>query len=198
LLSGACNPDEVTKLRDGLGHDRVMKCRNLHAKVWLVDGRCVLGSSNASANGLAQEGQETSGLIEANVLIDDPACVKTTSDWYEITVRKAATEISSKDLELAWTRWKAQRANRPPPDKPTLLAALQANKDAMAGKNVLVYAHSELEELGRSGKAVLREEQQLREDRGVTAWEGDFDHAAAPAGAYVIELNVYSKKSRNW
>jgi PLD-like domain len=195
LLSGACNPDELTKLRDALGHDRVLKCRKLHAKVWLVDGRCILGSSNASTNGLAQEGKELDGLIEANVLIDDPACVRAISEWYETSVRKAATEISGKDLELARARWKARRRIRPPPDEPTLLAALQANKDAMSGKNVFVFARSETEDLGKTARAILQEEQKLREDRGIDAWEVDLsDVANLPAGACIIEFEVYPKK----
>jgi hypothetical protein len=124
LLSGACNPDELSMLRDTLGRSRVLKCPRLHAKVWIADGRCILGSSNASANGLAQQGLETDGLIEANVLIDDPPCVAAISHWYETTVRKAATEISEKDLQLARARWKERRRITPSPDKPTLLEAL--------------------------------------------------------------------------
>ena len=60
LLSGSCNPDEVAKLRDTLGNDRVLKCPKLHAKVWLVEGSCILGSSNASAFRMSRASSETS------------------------------------------------------------------------------------------------------------------------------------------
>ena len=53
LMSGACNPSEVKKLIKLFGPDRVRTRDRLHAKAWITDVGCVLGSSNASANGLA-------------------------------------------------------------------------------------------------------------------------------------------------
>jgi hypothetical protein len=195
LLSGACNPDELKKLRDTLGRNRVLKCPRLHAKVWIADGRCILGSSNASANGLAQQGLETDGLIEANVFIDDPACVEAISEWYETAVRKAATEISDEDLQLARTRWKGRRKISPSP-WPTLLAALHKDKDVMSGKDVFIFVRYELPPLSKQADAILRREQKLRNDKGITCWNvtGDLRAKKIPAGAYVVEFEVYPKR----
>ena len=61
LRSGACNPKEIDKLIKLFGPDRVRTRDGLHAKAWITDAGCVLGSSNASANGLGHEADETHG-----------------------------------------------------------------------------------------------------------------------------------------
>jgi hypothetical protein len=171
-------------------------CESLHSKVWLADGRCILGSVNASANGLAQEGHETDRLIEANILIDDESCVKEISDWYERTVRKAAAEINDKDIKLARERWKSQRGNRPNPKSHTLLDALQKDRNAMSDKDIFVYVRYELEDLDKEAKAVLRHERKLREDKSIDAWDlGDPEpQLFTPPGSHVIEFEVHRTK----
>ncbi|MBY5399500.1 hypothetical protein HFN01_32380 [Rhizobium leguminosarum] len=55
LQSGACNPseiEEVQKLRDLGAKVEVRSDPRLHGKVYLTDKQLVLGSSNASSNGL--------------------------------------------------------------------------------------------------------------------------------------------------
>jgi hypothetical protein len=68
LMSGACNPDEIERLQKYLGRQRVLMRDNLHAKVWLTEKGAIVGSSNASANGLGFERAELRGSIEANLL----------------------------------------------------------------------------------------------------------------------------------
>jgi hypothetical protein len=62
LMSGACNPDEVESLIGFFGDDRVLTLDGLHAKVWLTEHGAIVGSSNASANGLGLEGDELASL----------------------------------------------------------------------------------------------------------------------------------------
>jgi hypothetical protein len=66
----------------------------------------------------------------------------------------------------------------------------------MSGKDVFVFARNELPALSRRAEAILRREQKLRNDKGITCWDvtGDLRAKTIPAGAYVIELEAYSKR----
>ncbi|MBC7102912.1 MAG: phospholipase D family protein [Parvibaculum sp.] len=56
LFSGACNPDEVLKLlKCGV---EVKTLDGMHAKVWVNRDTAIVGSANASANGLGFEGSK--------------------------------------------------------------------------------------------------------------------------------------------
>jgi hypothetical protein len=114
---------------------------------------------------------------------DNEECVRAISDWYETSVRKAVTVISDKDLKSAYARWKSQRRNRPLPPEPTLLAALQKDKDAMSERFVFVFARSVLEDLSKRANAVLEEEQRLRNDRDITCL--DLTGGTIPAVAHI-------------
>src|SRR4051812_46625819 len=67
--SGACNPVALQGLLD-MGVKLKTRDR-LHAKVYLTRACAIVGSANASANGLGEEGQEA-GNIEAAVELKDP------------------------------------------------------------------------------------------------------------------------------
>jgi hypothetical protein len=198
LLSGACNPDEVQELRDVLGRERVRKLSRLHAKVWIFDNCAVVGSSNASTNGLAQEGCEADGLIEANVLIDDEPRISKISDWYENKVWRFASEITDTDLKTAQRKWKERFKKRPLPEQDTLLKALQANPSAMDGRDVWVCAWP-WEDLDKTGKAALRDVQKDRENDNIFCWDvTDYKNANfPPAGSYVIEFDLHSSGSKS-
>ena len=66
LRSGGTNPKGIRSMIDA--KVQVSQCDNLHGKVYLFDNVVVIGSSNASANGLSLQGAEISGWHEANVL----------------------------------------------------------------------------------------------------------------------------------
>ena len=69
LLSGACNPDEIeTLMQLGLS---VRTLDRLHAKVWIGGDDVIVGSANASRNGLPGEDEQGANL-EAAVLSQDP------------------------------------------------------------------------------------------------------------------------------
>src|ERR1700680_1254899 len=71
LRSGGTNPNEIRSVMAAGIH--VSQCDTLHAKVYLFDNHVIIGSSNASANGLSFQGTEVSGWIEANVIFNEPA-----------------------------------------------------------------------------------------------------------------------------
>lgn len=106
LESGACNPAELRRLYD---HPRITLRSHpaLHAKVWWTAGRAVLGSSNASANGLAIEGEAAGGWHEANVALDDPAILADIDSWFT-RLCAAGYTVEPEDIERAAHLWKAR------------------------------------------------------------------------------------------
>jgi hypothetical protein len=85
LESGATNPDVVKQL---IQSGAVVRSNpKLHAKVYASSSTIILGSSNASANGLVVEGKnELTGWIEANIMTDDPTLVGKVGKWFNTPV----------------------------------------------------------------------------------------------------------------
>lgn len=81
LFSGACNPSEIRKLLKLGCHVRTID--GLHSKIYANEVSVLIGSSNASSNGLASSGTQSSGNIEANALIRDKAFVRSALAWFD-------------------------------------------------------------------------------------------------------------------
>lgn len=107
LLSGSCNPREIRRLRDELGSGRVRTLDNLHAKVWIAETAAIVGSSNASTNGLGREGDGVAGLIEANLLVTDRGTIRQLREWFDAAVAHLARPITDDDILRADERWTA-------------------------------------------------------------------------------------------
>lgn len=79
LLSGACNPAEITCLRRNV-HVEVKYRPHLHAKVWMNGNEVVVGSANASMNGLGFENGASN--IEGAVHLCDEEVAQNVQDWF--------------------------------------------------------------------------------------------------------------------
>ena len=66
-----------------------------------------MGSSNASANGLAVEGEPANSWMEANVRLDDPFVREEIEQWFSAAF-DAGHAISDADLDRAERLWKAR------------------------------------------------------------------------------------------
>jgi hypothetical protein len=104
-----CNPFVIEELRK---HKvRVRTHRRLHAKLYATDAAAIVGSSNASTNGLTVEGKEAQGWVELNVASSEAGFVAGVLAEFESlwdsdeTVRVRAVDIK---------RAKARRAKLPP------------------------------------------------------------------------------------
>lgn len=135
LESGATNPkviSDLEKLAKGNG-PRISVGQNdrLHAKIYLFDDAVIIGSSNASTNGLAFEGGELTHWMEANVLSRDLALIKAARDWIG---KLDCREISSTDLARAKVAWRKRRSVvRLPRDKSlTVLEAMRIEPSSLA------------------------------------------------------------------
>ncbi len=103
LLSGACNPAEVEKLMK-LGV-QVKTLDRLHAKVWIAGDDVILGSANASKNGLPDTDQDTPRAnVEAAILSRDRSLSQEMQGWFE-TRWQASTAIDKEILDRARAAW---------------------------------------------------------------------------------------------
>jgi hypothetical protein len=81
LYSGGCNPDEIKRLLKPQIEVRYLK--GLHAKLYCMEHGAVVGSSNASANGLGDENEDLSGTIELNAFFDERSVQAAAEKWFE-------------------------------------------------------------------------------------------------------------------
>lgn len=81
LFSGACHPKEMQKLLS-LGC-QIKTIDGLHSKIYCNESHVIIGSSNASSNGLASNEKQFSGNVEANVLIAEGSFVRDVNRWFD-------------------------------------------------------------------------------------------------------------------
>ena len=111
LDSGACNPAELHRIR-ALPGISLRSHPSLHAKVYWTPSGAVLGSSNASANGLALENDAAGAWSEANVLLEEAAVLADIETWFK-TLFDAGHEVLDDDLDRAEMIWKARTRMAP-------------------------------------------------------------------------------------
>lgn len=99
LRSGGCNPDEVEKLLGRFGQ-AVKTADNLHAKLWITDRFVILGSSNASTNGLGMEAGGSEKLIEANVKLTDINHIGHMTKRFD-EIYESSNNINKVDISIA-------------------------------------------------------------------------------------------------
>ncbi|WP_457578814.1 hypothetical protein [Ensifer adhaerens] len=113
LESGACNPFEIRKLRAMAPRVEVLTNARLHAKVYWTANSAVVGSSNASTNGLAVEGRVLESWAEGNVLVNDSSVLAEMSSWFD-QLFEDSLEITEPDLLKAEEIWRKRRLVSPP------------------------------------------------------------------------------------
>jgi len=112
LMSGGTNPYEIEIIMDNIKKNgEVRMDTSLHAKVFWTDKGMVIGSANASANGLSLEGAEIEGWKEMSVLIEDQKLIKEAEKWFDKVFLKSK-EIKKKDISDSKKIWKKQSGNR--------------------------------------------------------------------------------------
>lgn len=185
LLSGACKPSVVKELQDMFGWENIKTCDRLHAKAWITDHGAVIGSSNASANGLGDEGVETIGLIEANIYATDSALLQSLNQWFDTTVWQRARLIKEVDFERACELWKRRRGDRPLRSSRSLLAALKDAPASLADRNLLVWLYRD-NYRSNEAEAELKLAMEELEDKNLDCWEG----ADAPPGAHILDFHL--------
>lgn len=185
VLSGGCNEIEIRRLLKMFGNERVRTSDGLHAKVWLGEASALVGSSNASSNGLGFEGRETATLIEANVIVDDTDALAEIDRWWLEEVWTKARQIDERDLERAAVLRGTRRTTRPIPKFADLFEGLTSDPDAFSERNLFVWVY-EYQGYDRWAEEALRRAQVKFEDGSLTCWQ---DTEILPEGSVVIEFN---------
>lgn len=191
LDTGGTNPGEVRSLLEIPGAE-VRTNPNLHAKVWWTDKAVIVGSANASANGLGFEGAELSGWIEASVLTTDTAVIDAVARWFdnEVWPTTAGSRIVGEtDLERALRLWQQRRRERPYVwHEHSLLDELLANPEAFRdrGDVIAVYGYGRL---SRTAEELQIEAQEQRGDSKLEVYEG-WEDVLSP-GACVVDFRTY-------
>ncbi|WP_447727203.1 phospholipase D family protein [Sphingomonas koreensis] len=193
LDSGACNPAELRRLLDLPGIE-LRSHPALHAKVYWTAGGAVLGSSNASANGLALESDAATGWHEANISIADPQ-VLADIDRRFTDLFTAGYPVGTDDLDRAALIWKA-RARQAPTGRRLASSLFEAWRTAprhAIWKRVKVVWWRE--DLPPEDQAWIDGEiADGRLDSEVGAYEGWNEHIAS--GDLLIDFDVSGRKPK--
>jgi hypothetical protein len=191
LSSGACNPYEIEDLEklDGI---TVRTNSRLHAKIYTAKGFAIIGSSNASTNGLAIAGDVSTGWIEANVLTKEPGLVKETCGLFETIWDSDETKpISVSQLNKAKIAWDNRPRSKPSVTATTLLAACREQPELFGSVFVVAYD----EDLSRKAKRKLTSlTRQAKGSAGIDnadfrkAWGYQFEERIA-SGTWLVDLD---------
>ena len=194
LTSLACNPLVVEKLWLLKPAVKVRSHPRLHAKLYAGDEFLIVGSSNASMNGLTVEGDELKGWIEANVLTDDKALVAKGAKLFK-TVWNAeeTTPVTRASLTAAKRAWKLRP--RPTANTNTSKSIFECcRRSPEQFEHVYVFAYDQ--GLGKRQTKTLREVRKNaaapnsnREGDFRKAWGFDFGDDRVKQDCWIIDLN---------
>lgn len=130
LSMGATNPGTLEAL-GAPDNPRLRHMQGLHAKLYHSDAGMIVGSANASANGIGFM-EEAAGLTEAAVFQEvDSAPWRAALKWFN-GLAKDASPISAKALDYAEERWRLRSKagrNAARRSKGQQISLLQALKD---------------------------------------------------------------------
>ncbi len=146
-----CNPFAIEEL---CKHKvKVRTHRRLHAKLYATDAVAIVGSSNASSNGLTVEGKEAQGWFELNVASGEAGFVASVLAEFETLWDSEETvSVSAVDINRA----KARHAMLPPfgtlfDNEISLFEAVRKTPAAFADVYLAVYD----DDLSKNAKAAL-------------------------------------------
>jgi hypothetical protein len=152
LRSGGTNPNGIRPMIEaGVA---VSQCDVLHGKVYLFDKAVVIGSSNASANGLSLQGAEVSDWHEANVVTDDPETLDAANAWFDTIPQGPISEDDLKAAEEAWSRRRRSDSSElRNASTPTLIEALRQAPQKFADRRIYLCVFREW--MSQDGEAAL-------------------------------------------
>jgi HKD family nuclease len=133
VLSGGCNPTELEKfLQAPLNKSiEVRHLSSLHTKIYATPSEVVVGSANASANGLGNE--ENTGTIEGALLTDSPDILRQVDAWFSDQWKLAEDNILDRNLvERAREAWRRKALTFSP--KETVLSILLRDTALFKGR----------------------------------------------------------------
>lgn len=157
ISMGGTNPEVLVVLSEKIG-DNLRHLPDFHAKVYISDEGCVIGSANLSNRGVGFLSQAT--LTEASVFLEpgDNASGHAAA-WFE-KIWQEADSVGPEDIDWARARWKANKRGAPSGRKSeakTLLEAIAGLEEEVGEWGYLLTREQidrrlEMEALGRSSE----------------------------------------------
>ncbi len=121
----------------------VLTSHRLHAKAWIGADDMIVGSANASANGLGAEGSESLHWRELGVRVSNKAVLGNAIAWFD-NLWNDGRVIHEADLDLARRAWQRRRRDRPfARAAESLLEAAIVRPEDFEGRNIYVVVSSE-------------------------------------------------------
>ena len=194
-----CNPFVIEKLRE---HKVAVKTHpRLHAKIYATADIAIVGSSNASSNGLTVEGKEAQGWVELNVASGDREFVSGVLGEFEALWDSEETRrVHAADIKRA----KERRANMPLigsilPDGQALFDAVRKTPAAFADVYLAIYD----DDLSRNANALLGVVQKSAVDSPSSGFDGrtlknawGYQFRRMPEPAWLIDISCKGKSPR--
>lgn len=194
-----CNPFVIEALRKM--KVKVRSHGRLHAKLYTTEELAIVGSSNASSNGLTVEGKDAQGWIELNVSSRDAEFVTGVRDEFQTLWDSEETiPVRAADIKRA----KAQR-NRLPSfnslfsDNVSLFEAVRKAPDAFADVYVAIY-DDDLSQCAKSQLGKFQDEAAGLPKSGFdassikNAW--GYQLKGIPGPAWLIDISCKGKAPR--
>lgn len=135
LRMGGTNPVEIEKVRKT--GSKVRHLDELHSKVYIFDDSLIVGSSNASANGLAFQDGDKMSWREANIFTSDETVLADARSWFDEIWRKAS-KITKGDLAAAKDAWGRKRSRGISLSGKNLFEVIRSNPHALDGRQFFV------------------------------------------------------------
>lgn len=195
VRSGGCDVTEVKLLLKHLGSGSVRTCDKLHAKAWLTESACVIGSSNASTNGHGVEGSAAAKLLEANVYFEDPKVMERLEEWIDNDVHLSSRAIDDDDL-IEGDKNRPSRVGSAV-SRLTVLDQVERDSNAYKGRNVFVWIWP-FKDMTAKEEAAVEAEGRSRGISDITAWIGATrtEIKRLQPGSLVLEFDSSSSPPR--
>lgn len=161
LLSGCCNPAEIDKIRK-IGGVQVKHLTGLHAKLYWAPTMMIVGSANASANGLGDSGE---GTIEAAACSDDPSALDSAAAWFK-QLWANADPVSDESIRQGWESWKSRGPRPRRGETTTVIQRYLTQPEWFRGRVHVTYYMSEASPESKKKFDEIKEEYYSKNDLG--------------------------------
>lgn len=155
LDSGCCSPSELEFLYSMKpGGIKVRYLNNLHAKVYSSERGSLVGSSNASTNGLGEDGAEYCVKFEAGLLDQSPKTATNIKKWFR-SLWRIAHELDEEAIKHAKKVWNGKA--RPKSSTKTLTETLNLYPNWLSDKSVRLVCYFESQVSSKAEEIYERE-----------------------------------------
>jgi PLD-like domain len=164
----------------------------LHAKVYLTPDAVIIGSANASANGLGEEADEIDLALEVAALITDETVRADASQWFEC-MWSDACPVNIQAVKSSRPFWESNRSKRPNRGSvgPTILSMLDRNPSWFRDRQIRLLA-CEGADFSPQAKQVYRRVAPLKySERQIAEYENNYYPCYEDATGWVVKPGDY-------